>query len=88
MKPEKTLFIGGYAGTSKKDSKPFYTLHFAKEHDYESKPNDNMIGWDNITVFVEKNVFDDFKNIHGGVFILASLVYIRGGWGLIDYSFK
>ena len=85
MKDEKLLFLGGFFGTGKTFGKPFYALTLGKISDRET-----CFGYDMATVFVDKDVFDDFQKSapDGAVWIHGCLVYCRGGYVLVSYSFK
>lgn len=84
MKEEKLLFLGGFFGIGKNSGKPFYALTLGKASD-----RDSCFGYDMATVFVDKAVFDDFKSKcpDGASWIMGTLVYCRGGYVLVSYTF-
>lgn len=83
MKNNNIMFIGGFSGTSKTSGKPFFALSFAKRPEIS---NDNKIGFESCSIFVDNNTFNDFRKVTPLNFVDASIIYARGGYILVSYS--
>lgn len=81
----KTLFIGGFSGTSKKSGRVFYTLSFA-----QPSTRDSCFGYDCKTCFVDMDTYNDFQRScsAGCNYVMANILYVNGANVLLDYSFK
>lgn len=76
------MFIGGFKGHSKSD-RDFYALNFV----VAQKQDENHFGSSSATVFVDRDVYEDFiSHAKPLTYIKANVLYVRGGYTLISYN--
>lgn len=76
------MFVGGFNGTSKA-GRDFYALNFI----VAQKQDDTHFGSSTATVFVNSDIYMEFKNLAKPLsYVKASVLYIRGGYTLVSYN--
>ena len=85
-KTNQVYFAGGFTGKIKNGvhaGEPFYGLGFV----VPTKQDDEHFGASCATVFVSKEVWDDFKlKAKPCNYMNANVMYVRGGYSLISYN--
>ena len=83
MNNNDVYFIGGFNGTSKSSGKPFYCLCFGLAQEQK----DNKFGGTCANVFVDDKQYNDFKiKAKPWTYVKANVLYVRGGYTLINYT--
>ena len=86
-KIKQPIFLGGFTGVVKNENyktfgQNFYRLVFACERN-----DDSHFGFEVASISVKAEVYNEFfTKVKPNTNVNAKVLYVRGGWSLIDYN--